>query len=201
MLDCCEDLEKVKKQGISFRQFVCLAQCHGLAVIPKRPQQDTTMSYECCCVETPEDSPSTPLQDSEENQPAERRLLTKVVPIQTSLAAFREDVQECCRSAQLPMLIVSYSRKEFKQTGDGHFSPIAAFHEESDHVLILGTNNNFTSNFHLVCRTSSYIMSENSGFVGNRKQNGSVVEWFCLRTTDCVVHGSNPTANSLGRYR
>lgn len=32
MLDCCEPLEKVKAQGISFGKLVCLAQCAGAKV-------------------------------------------------------------------------------------------------------------------------------------------------------------------------
>jgi hypothetical protein len=36
-------------------------------------------------------------------------------------------------------LIVSYSRKEFLQTGDGHFSPIGGYSEADDLVLILDT--------------------------------------------------------------
>ena len=34
-------------------------------------------------------------------------------------------------------LIVSYTRRDFKQTGDGHFSPIGGYHPGQDHVLIL----------------------------------------------------------------
>jgi glutathione gamma-glutamylcysteinyltransferase len=36
-------------------------------------------------------------------------------------------------------LIVSYARKAFKQTGDGHFSPIGGFHPEKEVCLILDT--------------------------------------------------------------
>eukprot|EP00536_Pseudo-nitzschia_multiseries_P002751 jgi/Psemu1/251948/estExt_Genewise1Plus.C_380029 len=36
-----------------------------------------------------------------------------------------------------PILVVSFSRLALGQTGDGHFSPIAAYHEETDQVLIL----------------------------------------------------------------
>jgi hypothetical protein len=36
-------------------------------------------------------------------------------------------------------LAVSYSRKTFQQTGDGHFSPVGAYHADSDQVLILDT--------------------------------------------------------------
>ncbi|KAI9330193.1 Phytochelatin synthase-domain-containing protein, partial [Obelidium mucronatum] len=34
-------------------------------------------------------------------------------------------------------MVVSFSRKVLHQTGDGHFSPIGAFHEESGMVLVL----------------------------------------------------------------
>lgn len=36
-------------------------------------------------------------------------------------------------------LVVSYSRKELLQTGDGHFSPIGAYDVASDMVLVLDT--------------------------------------------------------------
>lgn len=51
---------------------------------------------------------------------------------------FRATVQEICASDQ-QHVIVSYSRKQFLQTGDGHFSPIGGFHEKKDMVLILDT--------------------------------------------------------------
>jgi glutathione gamma-glutamylcysteinyltransferase len=37
------------------------------------------------------------------------------------------------------VLIASYSRRILKQTGSGHFSPIAAYDQESDSVLIMDT--------------------------------------------------------------
>ncbi|KAL0041162.1 hypothetical protein WJX77_007260 [Trebouxia sp. C0004] len=51
---------------------------------------------------------------------------------------FRATVQEICVSDQ-QHVIVSYSRKQFLQTGDGHFSPIGGFHARKDMVLILDT--------------------------------------------------------------
>ncbi|DBB18600.1 TPA: hypothetical protein ACH3X3_000227 [Trebouxia sp. C0006] len=51
---------------------------------------------------------------------------------------FRATVQEICASDQ-QHVIVSYSRKQFLQTGDGHFSPIGGFHASKDMVLILDT--------------------------------------------------------------
>jgi hypothetical protein len=43
----------------------------------------------------------------------------------------------CC--AVLCCVQVSYTRKAFSQTGDGHFSPIGGYHGARDLVLILDT--------------------------------------------------------------
>jgi len=57
-----------------------------------------------------------------------------------SLDEFRSIVKRITSnpdSAPLSFLICSYSRRTLGQTGDGHFSPIGAYNEESDKVLIL----------------------------------------------------------------
>ena len=41
------------------------------------------------------------------------------------------------------VLIASYTRQALKQTGSGHFSPIAAYDQESDSVLIMDTVRNY----------------------------------------------------------
>jgi hypothetical protein len=43
------------------------------------------------------------------------------------------------RSHVLCCVQVSYTRKAFGQTGDGHFSPIGGYHSARDLVLILDT--------------------------------------------------------------
>lgn len=50
MLECCSPLEVVKKKGITFDQFVCLAQCHGLSAVPKRRDLTYTNSSMRCAV-------------------------------------------------------------------------------------------------------------------------------------------------------
>jgi len=109
MLNCCMDLEEIKENGITLQTFRCMALCQGVSV---------DLRY---CDET------------------------------TSLDDFRRAVEEACVETQqqqdddgedeegLQVLIVSYSRKVLKQTGDGHFSPIAAYDKQSDSVLILDT--------------------------------------------------------------
>uniref|UniRef100_A0A061RJX9 glutathione gamma-glutamylcysteinyltransferase n=1 Tax=Tetraselmis sp. GSL018 TaxID=582737 RepID=A0A061RJX9_9CHLO len=53
-----------------------------------------------------------------------------------SLEDFRAMLLEHC-SRDGSFLVATYSRKELNQIGDGHFSPIAGYHAESDMVLIL----------------------------------------------------------------
>lgn len=53
-----------------------------------------------------------------------------------SIEAFRKVVLKTCQQ-DLDTLVVSYSRKGLKQTGDGHYSPIGAYDEDTDSVLIL----------------------------------------------------------------
>lgn len=53
-----------------------------------------------------------------------------------SLDQFRQQLRSACESGE-EHVVVSYSRKAFLQTGDGHFSPVGGFHEESDQALIL----------------------------------------------------------------
>jgi glutathione gamma-glutamylcysteinyltransferase len=56
-----------------------------------------------------------------------------------SLEAFRRDVKFANANGGEKMirLVCSFSRSSLGQTGDGHFSPVGAYHEHSDSVLIM----------------------------------------------------------------
>src|SRR2546423_10009577 len=57
---------------------------------------------------------------------------------ESTLEEFRHDVKQSTSSPGTKFLAVSYSRKALEQTGDGHFSPIAAYSgEERDLILVL----------------------------------------------------------------
>jgi glutathione gamma-glutamylcysteinyltransferase len=60
--------------------------------------------------------------------------VTTKQPTTASWNEFRRDVKDML-SAEGAMLVVSFSRSSLGQTGEGHFSPIAAFYE--DYVLVL----------------------------------------------------------------
>jgi glutathione gamma-glutamylcysteinyltransferase len=55
-----------------------------------------------------------------------------------SIETFREMVKAASANPE-NHLVVSYTRKAFNQTGDGHFSPIGGYSPEKDMVLILDT--------------------------------------------------------------
>ena len=66
----------------------------------------------------------------------------------STLDQFRDAIRESCiendddsttTNVQNTFLVVSYNRSVLKQTGQGHFSPIAAYDPISDSVLILDT--------------------------------------------------------------
>ena len=110
MLNCCVDLEEIKQAGITLRDFQCLAFCQGLTV--DLHYCDETASLEDFRAAVERACLENPLEDTNYQGDGPKTL-------------------EC--------LVVSYSRKVLKQTGDGHFSPLAAYDKESDSVLILDT--------------------------------------------------------------
>ncbi|EPZ35810.1 Phytochelatin synthase domain-containing protein [Rozella allomycis CSF55] len=57
-------------------------------------------------------------------------------PSESSLEQFRAAIAATCQSSE-QHLVVSFGRKSLGQTGDGHFSPIAAYSREHDSVLVL----------------------------------------------------------------
>jgi len=54
-----------------------------------------------------------------------------------TLERFRRRLEATVSKPEGEVLVVSYSRKAFDQTGDGHYSPIGAYHKEEDAALIL----------------------------------------------------------------
>ena len=63
--------------------------------------------------------------------------VTKGVDI--TLDAFRKLILRCCSEGELVagFLVLNYNRAVLGQTGTGHFSPVAAYHEPTDSVLIM----------------------------------------------------------------
>mmetsp|Transcript_26158 Transcript_26158/g.42904 ORF Transcript_26158/g.42904 Transcript_26158/m.42904 type:complete len:435 (-) Transcript_26158:528-1832(-) len=106
---CCLSTERIRRMGITLEDFCQLGRCQGLNVELKRPE---------------------PLEKSGDNDEKKTTGYT--------LDEFRNDVRSVLSDKkQYPLLVVSFSRHALGQTGDGHFSPVGAYHEASDQVLIL----------------------------------------------------------------
>lgn len=57
----------------------------------------------------------------------------------TSLTDFRSDIRQLFQptASKSTVMVVSFCRQALQQTGSGHFSPVAAYHELTDSILIL----------------------------------------------------------------
>ncbi|KAJ1675948.1 hypothetical protein EV182_000241 [Spiromyces aspiralis] len=51
---------------------------------------------------------------------------------------FREDLRRVCQCSDT-FMVMSFSRRVLGQTGDGHFSPVGAYHTGTDRVMVLDT--------------------------------------------------------------
>jgi len=114
---CCLNTERIRRSGITMEQFMILGTCHGMRISMKRP-----------------------IMLEEDKNEGSNDIATEVVQQFYTLDDFRSDLSDTLDSRnnnQNAMLVTSFSRSALNQTGDGHFSPIAAYHQESDQVLIL----------------------------------------------------------------
>jgi len=107
---CCLSEERIARIGITMEEFSRLAACQGLRVTMKRPITEDYIGEDAAEVNT-----------------------------------FREDVRSLLTESPNEneqqddngILVVSFSRSTLGQTGDGHFSPVAAYHEATDQCLVL----------------------------------------------------------------
>jgi glutathione gamma-glutamylcysteinyltransferase len=111
MLNCCVDLEEIQKTGITLNDFQCLAFCQGVSVELKYSDETTSVN--------------------------DFRRAVEAACVE--LAGDEEQEEDKERNDDLQILVVSYDRKVLKQTGSGHFSPVAAYDNVSDSILILDT--------------------------------------------------------------
>ena len=116
---CCFSAERIRRKGIVLEDFARLGRCHGLNIDLKRPPFDP---------ESLDDNRNNSGCNGNEGDAS------------FSLDDFRRDIRWILSGTEAkyqPLLVVSFSRSALGQTGDGHFSPIAAYHEETDQVLVL----------------------------------------------------------------
>ena len=117
LLDCCRPLEDVKVSGTTLEEFVCLAECNGAIVNLVRPS------------------------DSEQEFQKFVQTVERVCTGGIVKGNKKEGDGEENLDVENPeeFMAISFSRKTLGQTGDGHFSPIAALDFETNSVLMFDT--------------------------------------------------------------
>ena len=119
-MDCCAPYEEVARNGLTLDAVACLARCNGANTLLRRPPPlsvpESEPKVESCCAV---------------------RCGARSAPCGVGLEEFEAAVREACFAPASACMVVSYSRRSLEQTGDGHFSPLAAFAPASRMVLLL----------------------------------------------------------------
>ncbi|KAJ3408225.1 hypothetical protein HDU80_006425 [Chytriomyces hyalinus] len=125
LLDCCAPLELIRTKGITFDEFACLAACNGLGVTAKRVADTQLLS-------------NSPMPSFPSLQPTSNPTTSIDADHPITRQEFIADLKRVCSDPDgSTQMVASFSRKTLHQTGDGHFSPIGCFHEESGQVLVM----------------------------------------------------------------
>lgn len=129
---CCLEEERVAREGISIEMFGGLARCQGVDVLLKRPLDgsDTVVVHE---------------QKSSINRfgvDEFRKDVIDAVRMPPKMDWEDGDAKQSIDALDKHttggyFLVTSFSRSSLKQTGDGHFSPIAAYDPDTDSCLVL----------------------------------------------------------------
>lgn len=125
---CCLEEERVRREGISLEQYCGLARCQGAALAMKRPIRSENEISEC--------------SDDSHSLEEFRRDVINAVRMPPSIDWDGADIEadadvQPSRSNGGYFLVASFARSSLGQTGDGHFSPIAAYHPPTDSCLVL----------------------------------------------------------------
>mmetsp|Transcript_5084 Transcript_5084/g.7018 ORF Transcript_5084/g.7018 Transcript_5084/m.7018 type:complete len:367 (+) Transcript_5084:62-1162(+) len=136
MLECCISLEEVREKGTTLEQIAHLARCNGAKTPISGGKSHGILRGNELTVETLRSivreicrlGPWCKRINNYENcQGGDKNCIGPC-----------DGADFCDQDSKQPgIIIVSYSRKTLGQTGDGHFSPVAAFHEPSDSCLIM----------------------------------------------------------------
>ncbi|KAJ9463263.1 Glutathione gamma-glutamylcysteinyltransferase 3 [Diplonema papillatum] len=225
MLNCCVSLDAAAKVGITLENFVCLALCNGARARVFRPKPESSDAPASSTSPTSESSPSrccgagkngdnrtlhpyTACESNEDNEDtagvALGLLPFRKVSIWTECPGvdqFRAEViRACSADAGRHVLVVSYSRKQFAQTGDGHFSPLAAYHAGEDAVLIMDVAR-FKYPPHWVKVTELYAAMQRLDPDTGKARGYVILEPAFVNSTFVFLLRSNPRGwSSFRRY-
>jgi hypothetical protein len=133
---CCLSQESIQRVGISMPEFAQLAACQGLRV---------TMKHPVVVAATSDSNTSTAdtggmVKEKMATVDDFRRDIRSVLVEEPSGFDDTNDDENNDNNDTKDVkgiLVVSFARYALGQTGDGHFSPIAAYHEATDQCLVL----------------------------------------------------------------
>mmetsp|Transcript_6695 Transcript_6695/g.7698 ORF Transcript_6695/g.7698 Transcript_6695/m.7698 type:complete len:410 (+) Transcript_6695:172-1401(+) len=155
---CCLNAERVKRAGILMEEFQSLARCQGLGIEMKRPLKDgygeivnndgkgATNIFQKMKIISNSFIDKKEEKDQDQDQDDDNE-----EDCYGSLDDFRNDLIQIVQNPPMYKLydsaepssyrggfmVVSFSRPSLGQTGSGHYSPIAAYHEVSDRCLVM----------------------------------------------------------------
>lgn len=164
MFDCCTSLATIQKNGLTLDQFWCLSKCNGADSILVRPHKQLDHHDSTMTTTTMRDNTmgaigsvdvgsggSVGVGEDEFRQLVKRATAFKSSNHNAHANSGESHVKcsvtcgcghcgnECTVDQNTFYLVVNFDRKVLEQTGDGHFSVIAGYHERSDMVLLLET--------------------------------------------------------------
>jgi glutathione gamma-glutamylcysteinyltransferase len=134
---CCLEEERVKREGISIEMFGGLARCQGVDVVLKRPSLDVVSPY----LELPSEKRFNANADNIQSCSIDvfrKDIITAVCnPPRTEWDEDAEHIVLEQSSNKRFFIVTSFSRSSLRQTGEGHFSPIAAYDPTTDSCLVM----------------------------------------------------------------
>jgi glutathione gamma-glutamylcysteinyltransferase len=141
----CLDIEKTKDYGMTLEEFCLIAKCNGVypdAYRPDPSEQETEkemlniltntngsmdeLNFYCNSHEV--------IKHDKDNSECKENFQIRIKKANEDF--FRTCVYSSTRRENF-FLVTNTSRMALKQTGDGHFSPVAAFHPGSGHLLLM----------------------------------------------------------------
>lgn len=127
---CCLEKERVAREGITLEQFCGLARCQGVRTTMKRPlNHDRGNGYD--------DASCFSSNTYDINEFRNDIIHAVRMPPRTHWETGQANEVRGNAGNEGCFLVTSFARKSLSQTGDGHFSPIAAYHEPTDSCLVL----------------------------------------------------------------
>jgi glutathione gamma-glutamylcysteinyltransferase len=125
----------IKKKGLNFSEFENLAYCHDISIRSYRVDKKMLLKNNDNDIKHEDDHDTICGRHGSDDCHNHG----------TALDTFRSHVLTSARAPSSHggvadfFIIANFDRSTLQQTGDGHFSPIAGYHQQSDSVLILDT--------------------------------------------------------------